>query len=382
MSKVGVTQKWKLAAIVLASLLIIFFGVLETTLYFLDDRFRHGGYFRVPPVSLKNLEEEANAFFKGTRFDPDLGWDNRPPVQNYIENKVFLAQAYGDSFTLSGHGGITWQEAFENITGKGILNFGVGGYGLDQAVLKFEKYSSEYSTPIAILGLFGHTFRRALSFHSRYYFGNYDDWTFAFKPFFVEQGSQYELIMPPCKDTPCLLDVLNDSDNEVRKIQSSHDYWYGNDREKPALRFPRIPKYAQVLPAIWRYSRWGQRSKNYYFVNNKSLELTKYLVQRFVLHAEKNGMIPICLLLHSSKDLKDLKGGQRYLKSFMDFLKEKQIRYIDTKKHILERYEQDDDFLSLSVPDGHLNNRGDQLVAGGLAQGLAELGLLKTIGKL
>jgi len=34
------------------------------------------------------------------------------------------------------------------------------------------------------------------------------------------------------------------------------------------------------------------------------------------------------------------------------------------------------------VPDGHLNNRGDRMVAAALAQGLAEMGLLKGAGNI
>jgi hypothetical protein len=165
-------QRWKLVAALFSLFVIFSIVLLEMALYFLDDRYKR--HFKVPPVSSENFQEEAVTFFHSKRFDANLGWDYRPPVRNYLENKVFLAQAYGDSFVLSGHGGITWQEAFENITGEAILNFGVGGYGLDQAVLKFERYSSEYPTRIAILGLYNQTFRRALSYYTRYYFKSKD----------------------------------------------------------------------------------------------------------------------------------------------------------------------------------------------------------------
>ena len=372
-------QRWKPVTALFGVSVIFSVALLEMALYFLDDRYK--GNFKVPPVSSENFQEEAYAFFHSESFDADLGWDYRPPVRNYLRHKVFLAQAYGDSFVLSGHGGITWQAAFENITGEAILNFGVGGYGLDQAVLKFERYSSEYPTRIAVLGLYHQTFRRALSYHARYYFSNPEKYKFAFKPFFVGKGAHYELYTPPCTDASCMWDVLYDPDNEVRKIRSSYDYWYRNNIGKPTLRFPRIPKYARALPAIWRSTKWDRRSENYYFANNKSLELTKYLVERFVVHAEGNGMVPICLLLYSSSDLLILESGSRYDKGLVDFLKAEQIRYVDTGKYILERYSEDDDFKSLRIPDGHLNNRGDRMVAAALAQGLAEMGLLEGKGK-
>lgn len=372
-------QRWKAVTALFGVSMIFSIGILEMTLYFFVDRYKN--HFRVPPVSSENFQEEANAFFHSKRFDADLGWDYRPPVHNYLENKVFLSQAYGDSFVLSGNGGITWQEAFENITGEAILNFGVGGYGLDQAVLKFERYSSEYPTRIAILGLYRQTFRRALSYHAYHYF-KHVEFKFTFKPFFVEKGLRYTLYKPPCTDASCMWDVLYDPDNAVRKILSSQDYWYRNNMGKPELRFPRILKYIRTLPAIWRDSRWGRGSENYYFVNNKSLELTKYLVKRFVVHAERNGMVPICILLYSSRDLVVQKSSPQHNNSLVDFLKTEQILYVDTGKYILERYSEDDDFQSLGAPDGHLNNRGDRMVAAALAQGLAEMGLLEGAGKL
>ncbi len=372
-------QRWKLVTALFGVSVIFSIGLLEMTLYFLGDRYKN--HFRVPPVSSENFQEKASAFFHSERFDADLGWDYRPPVRNYLEHKVYLAQAYGDSFVLSGHEGITWQAAFENITGEAILNFGVGGYGLDQAVLKFERYSSEYPTRIAILGLYRQTFRRALSYHAYYYF-NSEGFKFTFKPFFEKNGPRFKLYKPPCTDASCMWDVLYNPDNAVRKILSSQDYWYRNNMGKPELRFPRIPKYIRTLPAIWRGSRWSRRSENYYFVNNKSLELTKYLVKRFVVHAKGNGMVPICILLYSSRDLVVLKRSPRHDNSLVDFLKTEQIRHVDTGKYILDRYSEDDAFKSLSIPDGHLNNRGDRMVAAALAQGLAEMGLLKGVGNL
>ena len=87
-------------------------------------------------------------------------------------------------------------------------------------------------------------------------------------------------------------------------------------------------------------------------------------------------------MLYSSSDLVVLKGGTRHDNSLVDFLKAEQICYVDIGKYILERYSEDDDFQSLQVPDTHLNNRGDRMVAAALAQGLAEMGLLESAGKL
>ena len=44
------------------------------------------------------------------------------------------------SLLRSGHSnGTTWQQWFYKISDFGIINLLIGGYGLDQSILKFEK---------------------------------------------------------------------------------------------------------------------------------------------------------------------------------------------------------------------------------------------------
>ena len=60
---------------------------------------------------------------------------------------------------------------FHELTGLGILNFGEGGYGLDQSVLKFErhhqKYKDKHNTQISILAVGAEEYRRSVSYKAR-----------------------------------------------------------------------------------------------------------------------------------------------------------------------------------------------------------------------
>ena len=114
-------------------------------------------------------------------FDKDLGWDKKfGPISDLSNTSPYIAQAYGNSFVESSSDldGLTWQQHFEKISGYGILNLGTSGYGLDQSILKFEKYHNkykkEYKTKISILGLYSEQIRRSLSYHSYYYFTGYE----------------------------------------------------------------------------------------------------------------------------------------------------------------------------------------------------------------
>jgi hypothetical protein len=224
------TMKWLIAPVVI---LVLMAALLELSLPLLHSRYAN--YFkRSITVSRLNFDD-AQRFF-GTKvgasskyffiFDPELGWDRDPIARDYIATKRYMAQSYGDSFVEGAEvdSEETWQAHFERLTGLGIVNLGVGGYGLDQAVLKFERYARRYPTRLAILGLYPHMFRRALSYHAFYFFVGRDDFTYVFKPMFVRQGGRFELIRPPCADAVCLMEVLSNPDHEVWRWLAWHDH--------------------------------------------------------------------------------------------------------------------------------------------------------------
>lgn len=358
------------------SSLLLTLTLLELTLPLLNNRY--SVYFRrnINPASLET--DQARRFVRSKTFDPDLGWDKDPIARNYVDGKRYIAQSYGDSFVegaevASDH---TWQAQFERLTGEAILNLGVGGYGLDQAVLKFEKHARRYPTRFAILGLYPETYRRALSYHPFYYFANSDAFTFAFKPIFVKKGGRFELIRPPCADAVCLMQALSNPNHEIWRRLSRYDYWYKNNQKKPTPEFPITIKYAQVLPQILQQRRERQGVENYFFVNAESFELVEYLIERFVKRSREIGMTPVCLFLYAPVDLRVMKSGIRLDEKLLKLLKARNIPHVDTALYILEQYRQDDGFLGLSAPNGHLNDRGNRLVAESLAQGLRPIAAL------
>jgi hypothetical protein len=358
------------------SSLILTLTLLEFSLPFLNNRYSK--YFRHSIASANLKAEEARRFVSSKTFDPELGWDKDPIARNFVDGKRYIAQSYGDSFVEGAEVGPdhTWQAQFEQLTGEAILNLGVGGYGLDQAVLKFEKHARRYPTRLAILGLYYQTYRRALSYHPFYYFVNRDAYTFAFKPIFVKRDGRFELIRPPCDDAVCLMEALSNPGHEIWRLVTTHDYWYQNNQKKPTVEFPITIKYAKVLPQILQQRRERQGVENYFFVNTESFELVEYLIERFLKHSREIRMTPVCLLLYAPVDLRVIKGGIRLDDKLLKLLKTRNILHIDTAPYILDQYRQDDDFMGLSAPEGHLNERGNRLVAESLAQGLRSIAAL------
>ena len=282
----------------------------------------------------------------------------------------------------SGNGGHrTWQETFRENTGQGILNFGVGGYGLDQALLKFEKHHAAYKekekTRLVILGIFSQPLRRSLSRFSFYYFQNKTDWEFVFKPQFVKSPQGIELLKLPCQDAQCLNSLMVNQDNPVFDSMAKHDYWYQQDLLKPPAAFPRLFRYAKAFPRYFHKKRQAAGEEPAVFVTPFVLELSQYLIERFVQGAQEQGVTPILLLMYTKNELQHIKRGYREDAPLVQFLDHQKITYIDTAPYFIKHHSTDDGFESLFLPnDGHYNLSGDVFVAQALQEGLEKLGLM------
>ena len=146
-------------------------------------------YFRdkpVPPFALpvKNAQNLINEYLHDQTgymaYDSDLGWTNRPSSctqdRKYCANSaglrsdheftkqvpagVFRVSLFGDSF-IHGHDvelrGSLAPQLETALAARGIaaqaLNFGVGGYGIDQAYLRYSRESARFDTDVIVEGL-------------------------------------------------------------------------------------------------------------------------------------------------------------------------------------------------------------------------------------
>jgi hypothetical protein len=153
---------------------------------------------------LPTLDPTALHKFIVTSFDPLLGWVRRPhttgrekggkgEITFHIDGTGARASvafrgmptvaAFGDSYVfcrqVEDHE--TWEEALSGASRTGVMNFGVGNYGVDQGLLRYETTELPGTIQVAILGFVPETICRVQSYWKHYLeFGN----TFAFKPRF------------------------------------------------------------------------------------------------------------------------------------------------------------------------------------------------------
>ena len=133
--------------------------------------------------------------------DPVLGWPSRRnghqprPAETFITSEEPCISLYGDSFVYADE--VRDEEAWGNVLsvrlGCRVGNFGVGGYGTDQAYLRF-KNNIKDQAPISVLGIFPYNILRNVN---QYRFLLTGGETYGFKPRFVMDDGELRLVSIP-----------------------------------------------------------------------------------------------------------------------------------------------------------------------------------------
>jgi hypothetical protein len=142
------------------------------------------------------------------RRDPVLGW---PAPSDHGGNKYDISGSrhipafpdpggecvtlYGDSFTYSADVGHVdaWSNALSRILGCRVANFGVAGYGTDQAYLRFEMNGADVA-PVSIMGFYPYDAARNLNQYRHLITGTAP---LGFKPRFVLDNGEATLSPMP-----------------------------------------------------------------------------------------------------------------------------------------------------------------------------------------
>jgi hypothetical protein len=177
------------------------------------------------------------------RYDSELGWAPQPGSSGILmhqpasfsvdglrnQNKDLRTGgrpailAVGDSFTVgfAVKDDESWPAQLERMLSRRVLNGGVHGYGLDQAVLRADRLAGKFHPGVVILGFIADDIDRAglaVKFSTR-------------KPFFVVTDDGLELRNVPVPETPIPGRILGYSyllDFTMRRLGAA-ELWYGSD---------------------------------------------------------------------------------------------------------------------------------------------------------
>lgn len=282
---------------------------------------------------------------------------------------------YGDSFTYCSQvrDNQTWQTFLAEKLGTNILNFGVGGYGTDQALLKYQLHARS-SAKIVMLCILPENINRIVNIYRPFY--QYNDPLALTKPLFVRDGRSFKLLPNPLQNT---WDVGKLDDPTFIERLGKLDYWYRLDKELPPLRFPyglslvrwREPMLdelsfdaARILPF---------HSKIHYpwnlFEEAEPLAVMCHIVDMFVKTALTRGATPIIVIMPHTDFVREIMDYRvSRVEKLLGYLKMKQYRVIDLVQAMADmqptRAQLEKWF------DGHATAAGNKVIAEILARNL------------
>ncbi len=362
-------------------------------------------FIRKPDNTQSPLPDESSSLMM---FNPKLGWDYPPcVVYRDIDGITYshgpegeritctsygttLVSAYGDSFTYGTdvRDGETWETFLGNKLGTNVLNFGVAGYGTDQACLKYET-NRDVNTRVVMLCIWPENINRVVNIYRPFLY--HKERLGLTKPLFMRTGNQFTLIHNPLTKAS-QVKKLDEPDFLTRIARQ--DYWYQLDKRLPAISFPftislirwRKPVFQQLVLSTSRVLPYAGDVKYPWnlFDEPGPFGVMCYIIDRFVKTARSRGSVPVVVILpHKDQVREILDYHTSRVERLTRYLDEKRYAYIDVLQEIadmhptraqLERWFQ-----------GHSTREGNEVIAKILAHDLrrkcAELFAYRVAGK-
>lgn len=322
--------------------------------------------------------------------DPVLGWPSKVElgrgefdqsgsrlVPNYPDPTLpSCAALFGDSFTWGQE--VTPEHAYGNVLaglmGCRVANYGVPGYGTDQAYLRYEKVIKD-NAPIVILGHYSENIVRNIN-QNRGFLTNQP---IGLKPRFILEANKLKLI-----PLPNLTEAQNLSLGSKAQDLLPYDYFApGGPSGLHALKFP------YTLSTLGAFQHYRLQAKimgkvtyaQFYEPSHPSqaLQVTEAIIKNFVSVAQKRNQKPLVLLIPDIKEIRQLRDhGTLPYTELANRLRSSGVIVIDVADE-LNKYlgNQDPGKLYGSNGSGHLNQEGYKQLAEITFTKLKEIGWIK-----
>lgn len=289
-------------------------------------------------------QEDIEAYFNSR--DPILGW----PTSTALSSKRYddsgarhnpahpypqpaCLAAFGDSFTFSAEvsDAGAWTNQLSILLGCRVANFGVGGYGTDQAYMRFKRTNVD-SARVVILGLFPENIQRNVNQYRGFlvaYHGLH------FKPRYMIRNGKLILL-------PIIQQENFDYDELLKQPENflKNEYFLPGSAFGPIpVRFPFTftavkalvhPKVLAVLAGQPTWTRFYQSDHD-----SNGLEVTAAILQRFVNDVRELGKTPIVFVFTNAKSVKIfVRSGIWPYQSILKFMDRNKIIYIHLGEYL------------------------------------------------
>lgn len=319
------------------------------------------------------------------RRDPVLGW----PPRDALNSSMYTASGtrpspafpdagepcvslFGDSFTYSE--GVDHERAWGNQLARrlncGVANYGVGGYGTDQALLRMRRIGP--LGRIAILGIPPENAMRNVNQYRRFL----GDGSYTFKPRFVLEGDgSLRLIPLPTLDANGLARLTKDPAAVL-----PHETFLPGSREGPVpWRMPytmalfRVLAHPRLIARLSGGTSWGAFLRPDH--PSGALQLTVALAAEFDREARQKGVSHTIVVVFTSPSAQFQyeSSGSWPQEPLVAALRARGLTTVDLGPHFRTRLSGQSICSLMRYPDvcdGHYNEEGYRWVAEAAVEGV------------
>jgi len=233
----------------------------------------------------------------------------------------------GDSFTFAHE--VTYQDSWGHLLEKAlgsefqVLNFGVGGYGVDQAYLRYEKDVRKWEPTIVIFGLISHDLNRSMTV---YPFLSFSNWGPFSSPRFVLRDGDLKLINVPAVHPQAIFSRRSISELPFLEVDSGYR---PSDWQRGLYQFSYLARLF-----VSQFARWSEIHPD---VSDEALvSVNASILKAFVRSAARAGTIPI-VVYFPHRELKEGTSRTRSLQPMHErVLQEAGIDYTDLTACLLD----------------------------------------------
>lgn len=280
--------------------------------------------------------------------------------------------AYGDSFVFADEVDdvSAWPNQLALKLRCRVANYGVNGYGTDQAYLRFTLMEDE--APVAILGYFADDIIRNVN-QLRNLVSPTSD--IGLKPRYII-GAAGELQLVP---------IGSPSPDQLKEIMASpgrflqHEYFVPDGPS--GLVSGSFPYISTIIRSLWSYKvsavlRRESPYEAFYREDHPSqaLEISRRLLRMFAQEARRRGKKPLIVFFPSEDDLVRSQQGAPWLyQPLLDDLQRAEQPYLNLGSNLLARLNGRDPHTIFGIV--HVKEEGNRVIAEAVRETLVPLGL-------
>ena len=352
--------------------------------------------FTYSPISERSLNQNqiqvVRALLDGeSRYvthDSDLGWTIKPngssaslyhansqgirARRNYSEvpdPDMIRVVTFGDSFTegYEVKNEETWQAQLENLDRRfEVLNFGVRGYGVDQAYLRFVKHGAKYKPTLVIIGFISENILRSVNVFRPFYF-RATRLPMA-KPRFTIANNKLVLLPNPLPRINDYRKLIEDPAPAIAAL-GMNDSFYQNGYYSGRLDILPSIKLLKMLRFNFFTAERMSVSQSYQ-ANSEAFQVTLAVLSRFYQEVLSHSSKPVILLLPDSRDVKrTIEGLPSHYQPLLEALKDRKMKVLDAA----EAFADEPTSLPITrffLKEGHYSGEGNRVVAHYVLKGL------------